>query len=198
MGYHFIFDVKIDLKHKTRLVARGHLNKNIPKHTSYSSVVSRESVRICFTLAALNNQDILSGDVSNTYLNANNLETYHVEVNNSYLFEPSAVGRRAQIVRVIHGMKSSGNSWRLHLSNIAECQLGLKQCYADNDVWMHPSRNKKGDNVYNYICIYVDDILICSANPKEHTSVLGVYVNLKPASVGSSKRYLGTDIKKIV
>ena len=95
IGYHFIFDVKMDLEYKTRLVPERNLNKNVPKHTSYSSVVSRESVRICFTLAALNNQDILSSDVSNTYLNAKHLETYHVEVNNSYLFEPSAVGRRA-------------------------------------------------------------------------------------------------------
>ena len=126
MGYHFIFDVKIDLKHKTRLVARGHLNKNIPKHTSYSSVVSRESVRICFTLAALNNQDILSGDVSNAYLNAKHLETCHVEVKDSYLLGPSVVGRTAQIVRALYGMKSSGNAWRLYLSNILECQLGFK------------------------------------------------------------------------
>ena len=126
MGYHFIFDVKIDLKHKTRLVARGHLNKNIPKHTSYSSVVSRESVRICFTLVALNNQDMLSGDVSNAYLNAKPLETCHVEVKDSYLFGPSEVGRTDQIVRALYGMKSSGNAWRLYLSNILECQLGFK------------------------------------------------------------------------
>ena len=70
IGYHFIFDVKMDLERKARLVAGEHLNKNVPKHTSYSSVVSRESVRICFTLAVLKDQEILSGDVSNAYLNA--------------------------------------------------------------------------------------------------------------------------------
>ena len=70
IGYYFIFDVKMDLERKTRLVAGGHLNKNVPKRTSYSSAVSRESVRICFTLAVLKDQKILSGDVSNAYLNA--------------------------------------------------------------------------------------------------------------------------------
>ena len=47
-----------------------------------------------------------------------------------------------------------------------EYQLGFKQCYADNDVWMRPSRNKKGNKVFYYICIYVDDIPKCSANPQ--------------------------------
>ena len=70
IGYYFIFDVKMDLERKARLVAGQYLNKHVSKHTSYASVVSRESVRICFTLAALNGQEILSGDVSNAYLNA--------------------------------------------------------------------------------------------------------------------------------
>ena len=196
IGYHFIFDVKSDLERKARLVAGRDLNKNVPKHTSYTSVVSRESVRICFTLAALNYQDILSDDVSNTYLNAKRLETCNIEVKNSYLFGPSAIGRTAQIVRALYGIKSSGNAWKIHLSNILECQLVFKQCYVNNDVWMRPSRNKKGDKVHNYICIYVDDIPLCSANPKEHMSALGVYVNLKLGSVGSPKRYLGIDIKR--
>ena len=124
----------MDLKRKARLVDGRHLNKHVPKHTSYSSVVSRESVRIYFTLAALNNQDILSNNVSNAYLNAKSLETCHVDVKDSYLFRLSVVGRTAQIVRALYGMKSSGNTYRLHLSNILEYQLGFKQCYVDNDV----------------------------------------------------------------
>ena len=153
---------------------------------------------ICFTLAALNDQDVLSDDVSNAYLNAKPLERWHLEVKVGYLLEPRTVGGTTQIVRKLYGMTSSGNAWRLHLSNILECQLEFKQYFADNDVWMHPSRNKKGDKVYDYIYIYVDDIIICSANPKEHMSALCAYVNLKPGSVGSPKRYLGIDIKKRV
>ena len=42
--YHFIFEVKMDLTHEVRLIAGGHLNRNVPRHTTYSSVVSRESV----------------------------------------------------------------------------------------------------------------------------------------------------------
>ena len=44
---HLIFDVKFDLTRKARLVAGGHRNKNIPAHATYSSVASRDSVRLC-------------------------------------------------------------------------------------------------------------------------------------------------------
>ena len=74
INYYLIFEVKMDLTRKARLVAVGHLNKDVPRHKTYSSVVSCESVRICFTLAALNNLDALSADIGNAYLNAKPLE----------------------------------------------------------------------------------------------------------------------------
>ena len=67
--YFIIFDVKMDLTHKARFVAGGHLT-NPPTSMAYASVVSRESVRIAFLLAALNNLEILAGDIGNVYLNA--------------------------------------------------------------------------------------------------------------------------------
>ena len=54
IGYHFIFDIKFDLTRKARLVADGHRHKDVPSHLTYSSVASRESVRIGFLLAVLN------------------------------------------------------------------------------------------------------------------------------------------------
>ena len=52
---HMIFDVKIDadFTQKARLVADEY-NQDIPNSMTYSSVVSRDSVRIMLTLAALN------------------------------------------------------------------------------------------------------------------------------------------------
>ena len=67
--YFIIFDVKMDLTYKARFVAGCHLT-NPPTSMAYASVVSRESVRIAFLLAALNNLEILAGDIGNVYLNA--------------------------------------------------------------------------------------------------------------------------------
>ncbi len=68
---HMVFDIKIDFTRKARLVAGGHLTE-VPSHLTYSSVVSRESIRIMFLIAALNDLQVLIADIGNAYLNAPN------------------------------------------------------------------------------------------------------------------------------
>ncbi len=63
---HMIFDVKMGFTHKACLVAGGHLTDVLTSLT-YSSVVSRDSVRIMFLLAAFNDVKILSADIGNAY-----------------------------------------------------------------------------------------------------------------------------------
>ncbi len=64
-----IFDVKMDFTRKARFVAGGHMT-NPPAAITNSGVVSRDSVRIAFLLAALNDVDLLATDIGNAYLNA--------------------------------------------------------------------------------------------------------------------------------
>ena len=64
---HMIFDVKITLDRKPRYVAGGHQTEPT-KDVTFASVVSRDSIRIAFTVAALNDLEVLSADVSRAYL----------------------------------------------------------------------------------------------------------------------------------
>ena len=67
---HLIFDLKIeDFRRKARLVAGGHMTK-APASLTYSSVVSRESVRRALTLALLNALQVMLSDIENAYLTA--------------------------------------------------------------------------------------------------------------------------------
>ena len=68
--FHMIFDIKMDRQftRKARYVAGGHTT-DPPFSITYSSVVSRNSVRIAFTLAALNDVEIRADDIGNSYLN---------------------------------------------------------------------------------------------------------------------------------
>ncbi len=65
---HIVFDVKIDFTRKARFVAGGHTTVP-PNSITYSSVVSRESVKIAFLIAALNGLDLMSCNIGNAYLN---------------------------------------------------------------------------------------------------------------------------------
>jgi hypothetical protein len=63
---HMMFDVKMgeNFSRKARFVADGH-KTNTPAAMTYSSVVSRDSVRIALTSAALNNLKTLACDMQN-------------------------------------------------------------------------------------------------------------------------------------
>jgi hypothetical protein len=69
VGVHMILDVKMDLTRKARLVANGH-ETEVPTESTYSTVVTRDSVRLAFLLAALNGLEVLAGVVHNAYINA--------------------------------------------------------------------------------------------------------------------------------
>ena len=70
---HLIYDVKFDLTRKARYVGGGHLSQVSPS-LSYSSFVSRDSVRTMFLIAALNDLDVKMCDIGNAYLNAETRE----------------------------------------------------------------------------------------------------------------------------
>ena len=67
---HLVFDVKMTLDRKSRWVLDGHLTEDIPYISTYAGVVSRESVRIALTYAALNDLDVMAADIRNAYLQA--------------------------------------------------------------------------------------------------------------------------------
>ena len=71
---HLVFTVKFDLIRKSRYVVGGHLALLVPKFLTYSSVVLRESVRIAFTVAALNSLDVIADNISHAYLYAKTKE----------------------------------------------------------------------------------------------------------------------------
>ena len=60
---HMVFDIKMeDFRRKARLVAGGH-KTDAPATITYASVVSRETVRVALTIAALNDLEVKAGDV---------------------------------------------------------------------------------------------------------------------------------------
>ena len=67
---HMVFSIKTqEFSRKACLVVGGHMVE-APKSLTLASVVSRESVRISLTLAALNDLEVKTSDIQNAYLTA--------------------------------------------------------------------------------------------------------------------------------
>ena len=100
---HMIFYIKMDgrFTRKARYVAGGHTTYP-PSSIPYSSVVSRDSIRITLTLAALIGVYIRAADICNAYLNAKCQEKIWTVAGTEL---GSEKGKVMLVVLVIYGFK---------------------------------------------------------------------------------------------
>ena len=81
---HMIFDVKMeDLRRKARMVAGGHMT-DVPPTITYASVVSRETVRIALTMAALHDLNVKTADIMNAYIKAPCAEKVYTKLGSDF------------------------------------------------------------------------------------------------------------------
>jgi Reverse transcriptase (RNA-dependent DNA polymerase) len=175
---HVIFDVnKMDFTRKARFVAGGHTT-DTPSLITYSSVVSRDSVRLAS----------LIGDVTNAYLNAKCREKIWFE---DGIETGEDRGTVLIVTRALYGIKSSGAAWRADLATTLR-ELQFTSTQADPDVWIQSSGTH-----YDMVLVYVDDILIFAKNAKLTMDELGKPYEFKPESVKEPDIYLDADMEKV-
>jgi len=190
---HMIFDIKMDGKftRKARLVADGHKTR-LPSSITYSSVVSRDSVRIALTIASLNSLEVSACDIGNAFLNAQCREKLWTVAGPEF---GSDKGSIMIIAKALYGLKSSGAAWRSTLAATME-RLGYRPTQADPDVWIKRAWKQDGSPYYKLMLIYVDDVLHMAEDPKEDMAKLGHEYRLKDG-VSPPGRYLGGNIERV-
>jgi hypothetical protein len=133
----------------------------------------------------------LAADIGNAYLNPDTKERVHTACGPEF---GSKQGCIAIIRKAWYGLKSSGASWRAHLASTIY-DMDFKASLADPDVWMRPPVKDSGELYYEYVFVYVDDILVLSTKPAIIMNTLGKAYRLKEGSVGPPTQYLGAQIK---
>lgn len=191
---HMVYDVKLDLTRKARYVLDGHKTKDVEGST-YAGVVSRESVRIALTYAALNGLQVWAADVQNAFLQAPTTQKHYIICGPE--FGPENEGKRALIKRALYGGKTAGKDFRDHLRSCME-HLGFTSCLADPDVWYRPALKDGVGKVYEYVLLYVDDCLVVSDNGENILrNEIGRYFTLKESSIGPPNIYLGGQMRQV-
>ena len=191
---HLIWSVKMDFTRKARWVLDGHKTPD-PVGSKYAGVVSRESVRIAFTYAALNDLDVCMADIRNAYLQSPTSQKHYIICGPEFGMEN--VGKVAIMHRAVYGGKTSGRDFRNHLRSCMEF-INFTSCPADPDVWMRPAIKSDGTKCYDYVLLYVDDALVVSENAESILrNELGRYFELKEESIGPPDHYLGGKVRKV-
>ena len=188
---HMIFDVKIgeNFRRKARLVAGGHTT-DAPATLTYSSVVSRDSVRIALTIAALNGLEVMACDIQNAYLTADCREKIWTRAGPEFGSESGTI---MLIRKALYGLKSSGAAFRAHLAETLY-DIGFVPTQADPDVWRRPAVKEDGFEYYEYMLCYVDDILAISHKAKDVLKAVQTVFKLKDDRIEPPDMYLGATL----
>ena len=143
------------------MVSGGHTTED-PSSVTYSSVVSRDSVRIALTIAALNKLDVLACDIQNAYLTAQCREKIWTHTGPEFGSESGCI---IIVVRALYDLKSSGAAFRALLSETLY-DLGYLPTKVDPDVWIRLAVKANGFEYYEFFLCYVDDVLSISHDPQ--------------------------------
>ena len=225
---HLVFDVKMDYTRKARWVKDGHRTPD-PETCSYAGVVSRESVRIMLTYAAVHGLNVFAGDIRNAYLQAPTSEKHYIICGPEFGLENE--GRVGLIKRALYGGKVAGRDFWYHLRSAME-SMGFTPSKGDPDVWMRKARRHsrakaanfkqqvatarasgsgdsgdpyygledsgRGGEYYEYVLLYVDDVLVISDNAEAVLrDEIGSAFELKEESIGPPGLYLGGRIQNV-
>jgi hypothetical protein len=192
---HFIFDIKMgeNFRRKARLVANGNETET-PAALTYSSVVSRDSVRIALLIASLNELEVLACDIQNAYLTADCREKIYIIAGPEF---GSLEGSIMIIRKALYGLKSSGAAFRAHLSETLY-ELNYLPTKADPDVWIRPAVKPDGFEYYEITLVYVDDIMSISHDPKATMEGIQATFKLKDDKIERPENYLGAQLSQRV
>ena len=191
---HLIFDIKFgeNFRRKARMVAGGHTTST-PSTLTYSSVVSRDSVRIALTIAALNGLKVLAADIENAYLTAPCREKIWTVAGPEF---GSDAGKKMLIVRALYGLKTSGAAFRSFLAEHLH-DMGFTPSQADPDVWLRPGIKEDGSTYWEMILCYVDDVLAINEDPKRILERIQNKFKLKDNKMEEPETYLGADLSRM-
>src|SRR5687768_1496597 len=116
-----------------------------------------ETVRICYTLAKLNELSVCAGDIGNAYMYGKTKEKVFVTAGPE--FGNQLQGKMLIIDKALYGLKSSSARFHKYLSATL-LSMGYKPSKEVYDLLM----KQVGDH-YKYIAQYVDDVIIFSKVP---------------------------------
>jgi hypothetical protein len=190
---HLVFDIKLgeNFRRKSRFCADGHKTKPSASVT-YSTVVARDSVRLILLIAALNGLNVLGSDVQNAFLTAPNKEKCWIRAGPEF---GDNKGKCYIVARALYGLKSAGASFRSFMAQQLD-DMDFKPCPADPDVWMRSAKKPDGEDYYEYVMTYVDDLIAVSHNPMGIMKEIETTFKFKGNKIEEPSSYLGARLQK--
>lgn len=162
MNCHYIFAVKRKKdrtieKFKARLVADGNTQKfGVDFDRIFAAVVKTSTIRLVLIIAAERDYNLTSIDIAQAYLQADLHEDLFMRPPpNVYPFDKHKRPLVCKLKRSLYGLKQAGREWSILFSTFL-VSWGLVRSSIDPCLYVYEK-----DGKILWICVYVDDALIC-------------------------------------
>ena len=178
-------------RYKARLVAKGFSQRpGLDFGQVFAPTARWAALRAIFALAAIEDLELYSLDISNAFLNG---ELDH-EV---YMQQPEGFKDRfgpgfvLQLKRALYGLKQAGHQWHKKLDSVMS-GMGFKLVRCDNSIWIY-----QNDGVHIIIPVYVDDMTIACKRTEQYAStVKELKKHFKLKELGPLSSLLGVSVHR--
>ena len=158
-----------------------------PAQDVYSGVVGMDTVRLAFAVGEMQGLEVCACDISTAFLYGKTKEKVYIVAGPE--FGPEWEGKRLIVQGNWYGLKSAAATYHSVASAVLR-RMGFTPTKVDADLWI-----RKKDDHYEYLAIYVDDLLAWGKNPIE--IVKEVQKSFKLQGIGFPDYYLGADVKSV-
>jgi len=156
-----------------------------PEYTT-STMVSLDIIKLLFIAADLQGLQCCAADVTNAYIQAYTKEKIYTIAGPEF---GELAGRIFLVDKALYGLQTSGNCWHAQLVDDL-MSMGFIPSKANIDLWM-----RKQKDHYEYIAVFVDDLLVFSKKPGEILATLKKRTGYELKNVGPPEYYNGADMQ---
>lgn len=175
-------------RHKARLVVKGfHQREGIDYDEVFAPVSKYSTLRTLLAIAAHQDLEIHQLDIKTAFLNGNLDEDVYIQQPPGYSNDNPNLA--CKLNKALYGLKQASRAWHRTLKTKIE-SMGFTESTADPGLFIKPSSSSPA-----YLLIYVDDILVITANTTTLSSIkTQISAAFDTRDLGPAAFFLGIDI----